>query len=479
MNDNKKDSPISSSGIDSLLSNFKSNIETHLGKESGEFNSIIMPEPIVAEDSTIDSTNSSAPQAPVARKVRFNPHEIKKEPSPSEMPAYVEIQPTEQTQPIEITESEPIAEVQSVSEESSDTQPSEKSGSAFLNFIKFIVLLVMLAITAWLLSSGNKMNLNTETDSKRDGMSVFNSSAANLLSDSMNEIHNIPKVYLLEQNNDPAPIPNKDNFTKIDDEERKNYNGNSIDYYKDETIEVKCWKEEIDGLIVNFAEVKIAHPSQFRRKLVDNVVSNKHLDYPLNIFRSVNGVVGMTSDYCAFRSIGTIVQYGETVRSNSKGNLDLLIYDNEGNLSSMTNQDFENSELYGSDKVVYTFAFGPVLVDNYEICTERRSQKNPNLIIYPIGEVNQDYPRAAIGQFGYDKHYLLCTVDYRTDQLRGTTITRLAEIMQEKGCRFVYNMDGGQTSTLMFNRKIFNKVAYGGQREVSDIMYFATAIPNE
>ncbi len=476
MNDNKNETPISTQEIDNLLENFKSSIENNLGSNSGEFNRLMMPAPIVTEDVDIVS-EISVTNPTTERRVKFNPYEVKIDSSPNENPV--------KSAPYQIAPTVPQPQIESEPEEETDflevNAPSDKPKLAnpIFNFIKVIVFMALLAVTSWLLSSGNKMSLNTETAATRDGMAIFNSSAANLFSDSMNEIHNIPKVYLLEQNDEPAPIPNKNNFTKIDDNERKNYDGSPIYYYKDETIEVKCWKEEIDGLIVNFTEVKIAHPSQFRRKLVDNVISNKHLDYPLNIFRSVNGVVGMTSDYCAFRSMGTIVQYGKTVRSNLKGNLDILIYDDEGNLSSMTNRDFEKSELYGSEKVVYTFAFGPVLVDNYEIYTGRRAKNNPKRVSYPIGEVNQNYPRAAIGQFGYDKHYLLCAVDYRSKEMPGTNITRVAEIMQEKGCRFVYNMDGGQTSTMMFNGNVFNEVAYGGQREVSDIMYFATAIPNE
>ena len=59
------------------------------------------------------------------------------------------------------------------------------------------------------------------------------------------------------------------------------------------------------------------------------------------------------------------------------------------------------------------------------------------------------------------------------------TAEEFAEVLQSKGVRFAYNLDGGQTATLMFNKRIFNQVAYGGTRPVSDILYFATAVPND
>lgn len=339
--------------------------------------------------------------------------------------------------------------------------------------IRIAAFLTALVLAGFFLSSGDKMTLSPVTSSANDRDTVFNAASANLLSTSLSEIYSMPKLYVLEQNNEPTPIPNSDNFIKIEDPERQNYDGSPIDYYFDDTIEVKCWKEKIDGTIFNFAEVEIAHPSQFRRKLVDDVISKKHLDYPLNIFKKMNGVVGMTSDYCAYRTYGIIVQYGNMVRETSNGMLDVLIYDKDGNLSYVRDKDYKTSEYYNSSDVIFTFAFGPMIVDNYKLNPTDRLDN------YLVGQVEQIYPRAAIGQFDYDKHYLLCTVDYTSRSVRGTTVRRLAEVMQQKGVRFAYNMDGGQTAALMYNNKLFNQVAYGGQREVSDILFFATAIPNE
>ena len=207
---------------------------------------------------------------------------------------------------------------------------------------------------------------------------------------------------------------------------------------------------------------------------MDNVISKKHRDHPQNIFGKTNGVVGMSADYCAFRSYGIIMQYGNVVRGTSeKGSvLDIAVYDKKGNFSAYNdNKSFFETDVFKNGDIIHTFAFGPVLVDNYEVSTSRKLTMSPRQ--HP-GELTDLYPRAAICQFGYDKHYLLCTLDYH-----GLSAKGFAEVLQSKGVRFAYNLDGGQTATLMFNKKIINKVAYGGTREVSDILYFATAIPDE
>lgn len=322
------------------------------------------------------------------------------------------------------------------------------------------------------LSSGKKMNLSAVSHSADDRDTLFGTASANLLASSLSEIHRMPTFFILKQNNDPTPVPAEKNFTKQLDPDRQNYDGSPIDCYEDDTISVKCWKEIHYDVIFNFAEVEIAHPSQFRRKLVDDVVSKNHLDYPLNIFRNMHGVVGMTADYCAYRPFGTIVQYGDVVRDVSS-NMDLLIFDKNGNLSSVTENEFYDCDAWKNGDVVYTFAFGPMLIDNYQCSTSGRMDN------YVVGEMSGIYPRAAICQFGYDRHYLLCTADYMTRELQGTNTRTFAKVLQQKGVRFAYNLDGGQTAALMYNNRLFNKVAYGGQRLVSDILFFATALPDD
>ena len=46
-----------------------------------------------------------------------------------------------------------------------------------------------------------------------------------------------------------------------------------------------------------------------------------------------------------------------------------------------------------------------------------------------------------------------------------------------KGVPNAYCLDGGQTSTMITHNEVFNHVDWGTQRAISDIIYFATAIP--
>ena len=58
------------------------------------------------------------------------------------------------------------------------------------------------------------------------------------------------------------------------------------------------------------------------------------------------------------------------------------------------------------------------------------------------------------------------------------TISQFADRMIAFGCEKAYALDGGQTGTIVTNDKLMNHPDYGTQRTVSDIIYFATALPD-
>ena len=95
---------------------------------------------------------------------------------------------------------------------------------------------------------------------------------------------------------------------------------------------------------------------------------------------------------------------------------------------------------------------------------------------YPIGEMDLEYSRSGIGMTG-DKHYLLMTVNH-TDGRPRAKVNEFARFMASKGCIKAYNLDGGQTSEIVMLDQPVNHVDFGYERTVSDIIYFATAIPS-
>ena len=67
---------------------------------------------------------------------------------------------------------------------------------------------------------------------------------------------------------------------------------------------------------------------------------------------------------------------------------------------------------------------------------------------------------------------MLVVVDGREEGYsRGVTMSGLAQIMVDLGCRVAYNLDGGGSSAMYWNGRIVNRPPNGGERATSDILY--------
>ena len=86
----------------------------------------------------------------------------------------------------------------------------------------------------------------------------------------------------------------------------------------------------------------------------------------------------------------------------------------------------------------------------------------------------QSNPRTAIGEIDAG-HYLLVVTDGRTSQSAGLSLQELAEVMQSLGAKVAYNLDGGGSSTMVFQGRVVNQPTTNGrsiqERGVSDIVY--------
>ena len=65
--------------------------------------------------------------------------------------------------------------------------------------------------------------------------------------------------------------------------------------------------------------------------------------------------------------------------------------------------------------------------------------------------------------------------DGRTEESAGLSLVQLADLMLEIGCETAYNLDGGGSSTMVFQGEVVNNPTTNGrtitEREVSDIVY--------
>ena len=277
------------------------------------------------------------------------------------------------------------------------------------------------------------------------------------ISDNINQkVFDLPKVYTLPMDQSVPPKPDESCFAE--------------DTYEDPTIKVKCWHEriEINGRTVtaNFADVTIAHPTQLRSAFAGGQYGNKRV-FGRKIAAMFNAVVAINADFYNYRPDGLLIRNATFFREIPYG-ADILFIDSDGNFSIKSDYEAVKEGYYKEKKIYQSFSFGPALIIDGKKLKKFRSKDSCN--------PNGNEPRTAIGQLG-TLHYLLCTVDGRMRNSNGITMPELSDIMESKNCITAYNMDGGQSSILYFHNGLFNKVADGGERAISDILYFSTAIP--
>ena len=91
-----------------------------------------------------------------------------------------------------------------------------------------------------------------------------------------------------------------------------------------------------------------------------------------------------------------------------------------------------------------------------------------------VGQAMVNNPRTAIGIID-DNHYVFIVSDGRTSASTGLTLNELANFMTSLGVKIGYNLDGGGSSTMVFNGTVINQPTTNGksisERKVSDIVY--------
>lgn len=321
----------------------------------------------------------------------------------------------------------------------------------------------------------------------------FRTDISNRLSDALSGIASVKKRYWIAPDGE-APLPDPDCYGTADDpaalapvleaaqdvlegqqlyfspETTQLLPDSQITYYYDETILAITWKEAINGSALTFSEVKVMDPSQFRRYVAGGEFGSGKLMLTTEMAEATHAVVACSGDFYGFRPDGVMVLDGVVRRAN-RSLPDLCFIDSQGDMHLRRGNGFATveaaQEYVDEADIAFSFSFGPILIQDGVRC-ER--------INYPIGEMDRGYARAALCQMG-SLHYLYVASNQEPGHPVAPDIRRFTDILVTTGCQQAYNLDGGQTATVVMDGQVINNVNYGNQRNISDILYFATAKP--
>ena len=271
--------------------------------------------------------------------------------------------------------------------------------------------------------------------------------------------------------------------------------------YKDDTISVVITEGDFERVHYWCARVKISHPSQLRtapaRQVNDpNAVFTAWHDAHAectDLAAAVHAVVAINGDYFNdFDRCQVVLRQGQQVRNMSNSLYDVLIIDNDGNFDCILNCNTQGYKEYYKEhdgQIYQAFCFGPAMVINDEIVVnDKKMGKN-----YAYSLYDDRTQRMAIVQVG-ELDYLLITSDGDPmTHSNGLTIPKFAELCltlgreanPEGGARVAYNLDGGNSASLVFKTQIpGNKYAYTKlnmpklNRPLADMICFVSLVPS-
>ena len=233
--------------------------------------------------------------------------------------------------------------------------------------------------------------------------------------------------------------------------------------YHDGSISVEITEERVGDTTVYVADVHLASADHLKTAFADNTYGRNVTDTTSDIAESVDAILAVNGDFYGAQQEGYVIRGGILYRSAAKkGAEDLVIYA-DGSFGIIREAEITAQELLESG-ARDVLSFGPALVENGAISVSVNDE---------VGRAKASNPRTAIAVID-ELHVLLVVSDGRTKESEGLSLYELAAFLQSKGVQTAYNLDGGGSSTMVFNGRVVNNPTSGRgikERSVSDIVY--------
>ena len=235
--------------------------------------------------------------------------------------------------------------------------------------------------------------------------------------------------------------------------------------YEDENISVSIEEYRYADTTVYVADVQLSSAEYLKSALANGSYGKNVTAKTSEIAESVGAILAINGDFYGARNSGYVLRNGELLRdtSASSSKEDLAIM-SDGSFRIFTEGSVSASELLG-EGALQVYSFGPALIEDGEITVGVNEE---------VGQAMASNPRTAICEIS-PLHYLLVVSDGRSNESEGLSLYELAEFLQNLGVETAYNLDGGGSSTMVFNGNLINNPTTSGrsvkERSVSDIVY--------
>ena len=255
---------------------------------------------------------------------------------------------------------------------------------------------------------------------------------------------------------EPTPTPAPGDFSAVfpqGDLEEEGVLGS----YADENLRVVVTEQHTTDATYYVADVWVRNILGYKTAFSGGKYDGGY-SLPSDMASENHAVLALSGDCYKARPEGIVIRNGSLYRDTVSGDVCILYAD--GVMESYYEADFDLDAAVARG-AYQGWSFGPKLIDNGQVPSSYNT----------TDKIKSHNPRAAIGYFE-PGHYCLVYVDGRQgENSKGMTLEELSQAMIDLGCVDAYNLDGGQSSMMIFQDQVLGQ-PYKGGRDISDIIYF-------
>ncbi len=233
--------------------------------------------------------------------------------------------------------------------------------------------------------------------------------------------------------------------------------------YSDGNISITIQEVRAYDSTVYVADVVLSSPEYLQTAFANSTYGRNVTAKTSSIAENANAILAINGDYYGARQSGYVIRNGVIYRSKASKNAEDLVIYQDGSFGIINESQISAQELLDAG-AWNVLSFGPALLIDGEIAVEAGEE---------VGRAMASNPRTAIGIVD-ELHYLFVVSDGRTNASEGLSLRELAQVLQDLGAKTAYNLDGGGSSTMVFQGKIINNPTTNGkrisERSVSDIV---------
>ena len=229
--------------------------------------------------------------------------------------------------------------------------------------------------------------------------------------------------------------------------------------YSSPDISITVSEETMGRVIYYLADIYVRDVTCFQTALARNAYGSGYRDSIQDMALLHGGLLAVNGDYYGNTNEGVVIRNGVIYRAN-RTDCDVCVLYYDGSMRVMPGAAFTVEDAI-SQGAWQAWTFGPALLDgDGGVLTSFDSTRR-------IISAN---PRTAIGYYE-PGHYCLVVVDGRGESA-GISLPDLSQLFHDLGCKAAYNLDGGNSSIMVWNGDVINDPS-GGGRESSDALLIA------